>query len=295
MSVIKKRRFRAKIILLCVLFFIVLGQAAAKSTFWKVESGKHTIYLLGSIHLLKRDNYPLPQHMDDAFQKSDILVLEIDPDSLELPAVKTKMLTHAMFKDGSNLQSTLPEQTYALAGKKLETLGLSIESLNQFQPWFLGITLAMLKLQELGFDAQYGIDQYFHKKSKQAKKQILSLESVDFQLELFSGMTKDNQHQLLLQTIKDLEVIEEDLGQIISAWEKGVSKALEKSLLKSFQEYPGIQKKILVDRNYSWLDTIKSYLETDQTYFIVVGAGHLVGKEGVIQLLKKEGYKVKQL
>jgi len=272
---------------------ILSGGLNAKSLLWKVESGKGNMYLLGSLHLLKKSHYPLDEKIEKAFEKADVLILEVHPDSMETPQAKMKMLKHAMFSDGSTLQESLSDSTYATTKRLLAEMGMPIESLNAFQPWFVAVTMSVLKLQALGFDPQYGIDQYFFNKA--GDREVQAFETVDDQLALFSGMSDSLQNDLLLQTISEMEIIEAEIDQMLNAWQKGDAGKLDKLMLESFRMYPDIYERFLVNRNITWMEKIRQYLDQDKTFFIICGAGHLVGEDGVIRMLKKEGHKLKQL
>ena len=276
-----------------LLLFGLSGVLTAKNMLWKVETKKGNVYLLGSIHLMKKDHYPLDEAIEKAFEKADVLVLEVNPDSMNVPAVRMRMMGQAMFSDGRTLKSSLSDSMYLLLEQKLAGMGLPIENLNSFKPWFVAVTMSMLKLQALGFNPQYGVDQYFF--SKAGDKDVQALETVDSQLSLFTDMSDSIQQELLLQTIQEIEVIETEVDQLLNAWLNGDTKQLEKLLLESFQAYPELYQKIMIDRNTAWMTKIKQYIDDDKTYLVVCGSGHLVGKDGLIRMLKQAGYKPEQL
>lgn len=179
--------------------------------------------------------------------------------------------------------------------KRAKELGMDIQALNRLQPWFVALTLSALKLQTLGFDPNYGIDQYFAEKAKKEKKEIVALETWEDQINLFVGMSQESQELLLLRTLRDLEVMEKELTRIVRSWTVGDVRTIETLLLESFKEYPQVYRRLISDRNKNWLPKIEKLLDQDENYIVVVGAGHLVGKEGIIALLKEKGYSVDQL
>ena len=158
--------------------------ANTKNTLWRVSSEKNSVYLLGSLHLLKSDNYPLDNSIDRAFDDSQILVLEVDLSSQTDPKTQHMMLAKGMLPEGDSLDKRISKKTYELARAKTAELGLDIAAFKQFKPWFFTMTLVLTKLQTLGFSPQYGLDLHFFKKATQSGKQVLGLET-------FEAVTKD--------------------------------------------------------------------------------------------------------
>jgi uncharacterized protein YbaP (TraB family) len=271
------------------------GLAAAENrSLWKVQSKSNTVYIMGSIHYLKPQNYPLDQAMEDAFKDAKKLVLEINPESVEKEQGQKLMLLKGLYTDGRTLKDGVSEETYVLAEKELKGLGLEIKVLNQFKPWFVAITVTALKLQRLGFDPNRGIDRYFFRKAKQEHKEVAGLETFGYQVDLFDRMAERTQELMLVQTLKDVQSMEEAVDTIVRAWASGDMKTLDSVLLRSLREYPEVYQKLVLDRNRAWLPKIESYLSQNETYLVVVGAGHLAGKDGVIEMLKAKGYAVEQ-
>ena len=266
-----------------------------KSCLWKVQSENNTVYLLGSIHILKQENYPLKESIEQAFDDVQKLVFEIHLDSAETLSTQMKILSKGMYSDGSTLQENIDEETYSLVKKKAEELGLGIEQMSRFKPWFVTVTLMTLKLQKLGFNPNYGIDKYFFKKAKEAGKEIAGLETVEYQIDLFDSLSKMNQKDLILQTLEELDVLEEEIDDLIGAWRMGHSVKLEDMVLKSFKEYPEIYRTFIYERNISWLPQVESLLKINKNVLVIVGAGHLLGNDGIISLLEKRGYFAEQL
>lgn len=267
----------------------------AKSCLWKVQSKANTVYLLGSIHLLKAENYPLPVAMEKAFDESRVLVLEINPDSLALPMMQQFVLGKGMFAEGKTLQSVLTKETLELAQKRAAEVGLQLALLQNFEPWLVGITLTAAKLQLMGLTPQYGVDQYFLKKAKAANKPVLTLESIAFQINRFDNMSLKNQNDFLEETLKEWDVLEGDLNSIVQAWSRGEPDTLAAKLFEGLKAYPEVYFSLITERNRNWLPQIEKFLLADKTHLVVVGAGHMVGAEGLIHALQSKGYFVQQL
>ena len=298
----KKRaiRFLSIFSILIVISFSILSQEAvaqAKKTFlWKVQSKTNTVYVLGSIHYLKKEAYPLNEKIENAFEKSDIVVVEANID--DTGKVDTqKLVESTLYLDEETLEKHVSPQTYELVKKELEVLGVPLELIGKQKPWFLALTLASLEIVKLGFNPEYGIDKYFLSKAE-GKKKILELEGFDYQMNLFCQLSEKDQESLLLYTLKDLKVLEQELDKLIQAWASGDTKGLESIITRSLVEdkrLSPIYDKLIYERNRSMASKIEDYLKTKETYFVIVGAGHLVGSKGIIELLKGKGFVVEQL
>ena len=270
-------------------------RAAEKRSLWKIQSKNNVVYLLGSIHYLKSQNYPLDQPMEAAFKDARKLVFEVNLESVEKNQGQQLMLFKGAYMDGTTLKNHISENTYALAEKELKRLGLGIEAFNQFKPWFVALTATALKLQALGFDPSRGIDQYFYRKAKKEKKEIGGLETIEYQIDLFDGMPERAQESLLLQTSKDIDSMEGAVDVVVKAWASGDLKTLDAALLQGMRDYPEVYQRLILDRNRAWLPKVESYLSQNENYLVVVGASHLAGKDGLIEMLKAKGYSVEQL
>jgi uncharacterized protein YbaP (TraB family) len=267
----------------------------AKSCLWKATSEKGTLYIQGSVHLLKSDNYPLAPAIEAAYEKSDALVLEADMEAMLSPETQQLLLSKAMLKNGKTLESSLSPDVYALLSAKLSEAGLPAAALQQFKPWFTSMTLMLSKMTAMGFNPKLGLDQYFFDKATQDGKEVIGLETVQFQIDLFDSLAKGNQDAYIKRTLKELELFETMLKELITAWENGEIEVLGKLMLESFDEYPGLYDRFVVERNKSWITAIGKNLTKDKTHMVVVGAAHLPGNEGLLALLRESGYKLEQL
>ena len=267
-----------------------------KSFLWKVRSKTSTVYVLGSIHFLKQENYPLNPRIDRAFDQSTVLVVEAnisDPGKLN----PQKLLESALYPENDSLERHVSTETYDYVKRETGNLGLPFELVSKQRPWFLALTLEALELMKLGFDPRYGVDIYFLSKAQGTKK-ILELESLDEQIDLLSNFSDREQEYFLLYTLKDLHVLGEQASTLVKAWRSGNTGEIESVFTKSVKEdgrLAPIFEKLIDNRNRKMISKIEGYLNTDGTYFVVVGAGHLVGNKGIIEILKSKGYTVEQL
>ena len=281
---------------LCFLSLAVTGQLTAqeKSFLWKVDSDRNSLYILGSIHLLKKEAYPLKQSIENAFEQTNKLVLEIDLHSAKPERIQQLMLQKSASTDGAFLQRNVSDETYESVARRANELGLDIRLLNSFKPWIVATTMAAVKLERLGFDPKLGVDRYFAERAIQSNKPTLGLETAEFQLDLFDRFSPKDQELLLRQSMNEMDRLEQNVAQIVRAWKSGDVGSLEKHLLAGMRDYPEIHRKVIDDRNRRWLPQIEGLLSRGENALIIVGAAHLVGNNGVIQLLRGRGYKVEQ-
>jgi hypothetical protein len=267
-----------------------------KNFLWKVQSRSATVYLLGSIHFLKEDIYPLHKTIENAYESSNNLVVEANIN--ELGKLDLKMLTErAFYKSEDHLEKHVSPETYRLVKKETDTLGIPVELIRMQKPWFLALSLQAMELMRLGYDPQYGVDYYFLKKA-QGKKRILELESLDEQLSLLSGFSDNEQEQFLLYTLKTLNSMGSQVEVLVRAWISGDAQAMESILADAVIRDASIAPifgKLFEERNLRMTSKIDGYLNSNGSYFVIVGAGHLVGKRGIIELIKSKGYVVEQL
>ena len=273
------------------------GRVAAGDThsLWRVSDATHHVYLQGSVHLLKKSNYPLPAVIEAAYADSAVLVLEADLAAAHDPATQMAMMRKGMLKDKATLKGTLSATTWDMAEKQLGEMGMNIAMFNGFKPWFFAMTITVSRLQMLGFSSFDGLDWHFFNRATADAKPVVGLETLDYQMELFDTIAAADQDALVRQTIQDIATIEDEMDVVVDAWATGNLPKLEAALLKNFKEYPAVYKRLVTDRNHNWIPLIRKQLDSGKVHMIVVGAGHLAGKEGLVALLKKAGLQLKQL
>ena len=269
-------------------------QQTHKSSLWSVQTQSNKFYLLGSLHLLKQDTYPLAAAIGSAYADCRKIVFETDIAALQEPAMQAKLLQLSLYPEGQNLHQDLDGRTRQLLEKKMSALGLPLEQFARFKPWFIALTLTTLELQRLGFSPLYGLDVHFFNKARTDAKEIGFLEPAEFQLNLLGNMVKKDQIAFLNQTLKDLETVNELAADLVKFWKAGNAKGLHELLFRSFKDYPDIHDRLLIQRNKKWVEEIEVLMRENKNILFVVGAGHLVGPESVVDLLQKRGYKVKQ-
>lgn len=292
----RKSRFLAAVLELGFLLVGLTGELRAqeKSFLWRVNSDQNRLYILGSIHLLKKETYPLKKSIEDAFEQTKKLVLEIDLSSANSQKIQQLMLQKSISTDGTMLHQSVSDETYQAVAKRAKELDIDIRVLSPFKPWVIAMTMAAIKLQQLGFDPSLGVDRHLAERAKQTDKPTAGLETAEFQLDLFDRFSAKEQELLLRQSMDEMDHVERNVTAIVQAWKSGDVGAVERHLLVGMRDYPDIHRKVIDDRNQRWLPQIENLLSRGENALIVVGAAHLVGKNGIIELLKDRGYRVEQ-
>lgn len=302
---VKRIRLRTTLFILglSAILFVSAGLHAQQSKqsvsqkhcLWVVATPSNkAVYLLGSLHVLKSDAYPLANVINEAYSLSQKVVFETDLAAMMDPAVMAKMMALGLYPEGQTLFQNIPDEMRSSLKKKMNDLGMPMEHFGRFRPWFMAVTLTALELQRLGFSPEYGIDVHFYGRAGSDKKEIGYLEPVDFQLDLLGKMNEPDQNAFLGQTLKDLDVAAQMADDMLKNWEKGDVDNLYAILFKSFEGYPQIENRLLGQRNIDWVKKIEEMMVEDKNIFIIVGAGHLIGPGSVVALLKEKGYKVRQ-
>jgi uncharacterized protein YbaP (TraB family) len=268
--------------------------AAERHMLWAVAGASNTVYLLGSIHLLREDMYPLPEAIMAAYADSEILVTEVDIAAISDVDAQIAMMSRGMLEAGTQLSDVVSPKTYDAAKKALEGMGLDVAMFSAFKPWMLSMTLSVAKLKTLGFSPENGIDLFFDSLARRDGKERASLETVDFQIELFDKMAPEDQDALLAYTIDEFDMLESEADRLMTAWVDGRDDDLAALLLEGFEPFPHLAGRLITDRNRTWLGQIQRYLTGDHNVLVIVGAGHLVGAEGVVSLLRGREYSVSQ-
>jgi uncharacterized protein YbaP (TraB family) len=273
-----------------------LDLAAQSRNFgWKVTSPHGAIYVVGSVHLLTKDFYPLNPALEKAYTDSDLLVEEVDIADMTGPGTQLSMLTRGMQPSSMPLDKVLSPATMALLSKKAQDVGLPLEALKQFKPWMIALTIEAMEWQKAGFDQELGLDKHFFDQAQADGKAVQGLETVEYQLSRFDEMPMDLQDRLLAETLKDIDTEQASMSRLIDAWRAGDAPAVERIVLKDLQQEPQLYQRLLVERNKNWLPKLDALFARQGRAMVVVGAAHLVGPDGLLATFKAKGYKVEQL
>lgn len=265
------------------------------SSVWEVELGGNRIYLAGTIHLLRDKDYPLPDVFNEAYKNSAKLVFELPPGSEGNGEVVQRMRKLGAYPDNDDLSAHLTPDAYQRILAWADKNDFPAATLKRFRPWFLALTVAAVEYSHLGATPDHGLDNYFEKRAKDDDKAGAGLESVEFQLTLFTSLPEKLQEQLLVQTLDEVDTMPKDFDELLSSWRRGDAEVLYKFLFKDADKFPELMEKFLTKRNKAWVPAIEKYLKSGEHIMVLVGAGHLVGKSGLIELLKEKGCTVRQL
>jgi uncharacterized protein YbaP (TraB family) len=264
-------------------------------TMWMAEGTANRVYLLGSVHLLREQDHPLPQVIDNVYDDAETLYMELDMDDLDPLLMQSTINRLGMLDEGTTLRDVMGDELYAEAIAVAAELDMPLEMLERTEPWFAAITVEQLALARIGFNPSYGVEMHLLRKATRDGKPILGFESVEQQLAYLDGLSLDAQRDLLMQTLTESAAIREIMDDLILAWRSGDIDYLEQSLLEDVSGYPELYDTIVANRNRLWVDTIDELLEQEEDYLVVVGALHLVGEDGVPQLLQQRGVRITQM
>lgn len=265
---------------------------------WKVSDADNTVYLLGSFHLLKRDDYPLSKDIDTAFAAADRLVFEVPPSEMKDPATMQKALVHAGYGDARTLSKVLPADLRDKFSALLVQRGATIRQFDRFEPWFVNLTLVMGLSQSMGFRAEDGLDQHLMERAARANKPTSGLESIELQLETLDRTPMKEQIASLREFVNEPEKMPGMLDDLHRAWRKGDVVALD-ALTRGemIDSSPETYRLINVARNDVWVPKIRKLLDDpgSDDVLVVVGAMHLLGKDGVVEKLRGKGYRIERV
>ncbi len=318
-------RYRLGIIPLLVL--VLAGCASTsqsddegKYPLWKVEGKGNTVYLLGSVHLLPESAHPFPEAFNSAYKQADEVVFEISLDEADMMESMMGLMFKAMMTNGKTLEDVVSPETWALLEPRIDELAESFgemaggegamgmaagmdvnpEMLKQvlvrMKPWFLGMLLQLGEAQEEGgYRADLGVDMFYTQKAREDGKKISGLETVSEQVGFLESLTGDAGEEFLLSSLRSTGQGADELDAMVDAWKKGDMNKLDQLVNGSMKDAPETYDRLIVQRNRNWIPQIEKFLKNDKNYLVVVGAGHLVGKDSVVELLRQKGYKVQRM
>jgi uncharacterized protein len=277
--------------------FCVFGSvtAHAASPVWAIHGDHNTVYLAGSVHLLKAADANLPAGFDRAYKGSKAIVMELAIDKIDPSTTAQWMMENGMLKEGQTLRATLGDQRYGRVMKEAERLGIPTEAADMLQPWVLGLQLIEMQYMKLGFDPQQGVEQQLEHEAQADGKPISGLETMDEQLGVLQGLSAADQAKFLDMAVDEMHDVEGETQSVVSAWRSGDATKLAGLLSDEYKTFPNLYRVLVTERNKRWVPQIEKLLHGNQDVFVVVGALHLVGDGGLLELLRHDGYKPEQL
>jgi uncharacterized protein YbaP (TraB family) len=282
--------------LLLALWLLGAGARAAQPLhcLWEVHGAHNTVYLLGSIHVLRPTDYPLAAPLLAAYARVGAVVMEIDLGSEDPGKIQADMLARALLEQGGSLPRVLGASAYARAQSAAQRLHVDLSTYEHYAPWFVAEAITELQLAQLGFESQSGVEMYFLARARTDHKPVSGLETVADQLGVLAGMPLDLQTDYLLSSLEDARELPGELDAMVGAWQHGDSRWFANELAREFGSEPRLYDSLLTGRNRRWLPKIEALLNATQDYLVIVGTGHLVGPGSVIDLLHRDGLHVVQ-
>lgn len=278
---------------LIFVFTLVSGSASqnsdAATCVWKVTSSNGgTLFLGGSAHALRSTDYPLPAPYNRALDASSRLVFETDLKSNE---TATKGLIKAgQYPKGDSLKNHVDPRTYSYVRRFFSLQNVPEQKFNTYRPWLIEMILEAPPTENY----ELGVEQFLKRNAQTNHKPITGLESVQEHMAPFVGLNDRESEALLLIHFINLGRGNTGVGNILDAWRHGDADALARSMRDAYQDFPAFTDRIINARNRRWIPKIEGFIKSGQTYFVVAGAGHMGGSEGVVALLRARGYTVEQ-
>jgi uncharacterized protein YbaP (TraB family) len=270
--------------------------AAERSVVWSVRGEHNTVYLFGSIHVLRPGDVGLPRAAEAAYDDAEQLVMEIDMDDPAVAdplAMASQMQRYAQLPAGQSLESALGAD-YPAVATYLRESGLDPALLDGFAPWFVGMMVLQLEIARRGFDPAHGIEQQVTDRAVADRKPIRGLETPADQFAVLAGLSLPEQKRFLLMALEETEQTDARLDQLLNAWRGGDTVTLARVLSEEFDEFPELYRPLTEERNRAWVEQLAGLLDDRDDYLVVVGALHLVGRNSVVDLLRQRGHHVTQ-
>lgn len=273
-------------------------QESKRPLLWKVSDADNALYLLGSFHLLKQDDYPLPAEVDRAFDDSKSVVFEVEPAAMTAPDTLKKMQQVMGFADGKTLSQVLPKPTLEKLNTLLAAGGGSVQAVEHQEPWAVNLSLIMGVSQALGFRPDLGLDRQFMERAAKAGKPTAGLETIDAQLLAMDSIPYSEQSYSIDEFLGDPQKAIRQLNDMHTWWRAGDVAKLDSELRADMaKKTPESYRLLDIQRNDAWLPQLQAKLDGvkgDNT-LVVVGALHLLGSDGLVQKLQAKGYKVERV
>jgi uncharacterized protein YbaP (TraB family) len=263
--------------------------ARAQSPVWALHGAHNTVYLAESVHLLKPGESALPAAFTRAYDDSSQLVMEMDLAKLDTTELAAWMLEHGRYPEGQSMTQALGPERYARVAAQAAALGLPLEQLAILRPWVVALTLTDLMYLQLGYDPQSGVEEQLIARARRDGRATAGLETLDEELGQLEHMSAEDQARFLELTLQDLKDTRSETDQMLQAWRTGDNAQLAGQLSDAYNQFPELYRVLVSERNQRWLPQIRSYLGADHNVLIVVGALHVVGKGGLLDLLHNAG------
>ena len=281
-----------------VLSLPCVGQGSTPLLF-EVKSATTTVYLFGTVHVGTHGMYPLSPQVEAAFAASGALALEADPTD---EAANALAISASVYRPPENLEQHISPELYRELVAKLPQIGLPLEYARALKPHLLAMTITMMQVQRLGYQAALGLDQHFAQRARRESKPIVELESMAQQMDMFESLSADVQEDMLRAALHAIGThdLREELEALVSAWMRGDAEGIERAVAREMESLDEasaheLQTRVYVSRNEAMAQKLRAILEQRTVHFVAVGAGHLTGESGLPALLAAMGFAVRRL
>lgn len=268
------------------------AQPPQRPLLWKVSDADNSVYLLGSFHLLKQDDYPLPKEIDAAFDDAESLLFEVDPREMSAPETAAIIQKYAAYADGKSLSTVLPKPTLDKLGNLLALTGGSVQMLEQSEPWMVSLSLVLGITNAMGFKADLGLDRNLMARAAAANKPTAGLETIEDQMKAMDSVPYAEQADGLDEFLGDPKQAIKQMQDMHGWWRSGDVARLDDGMRADMaRKTPESYKLLDVDRNNAWLPKVEARLKdskSDDT-LVVVGSLHLLGSDGLVEQLRATG------
>jgi uncharacterized protein YbaP (TraB family) len=289
-----------RVVAAAALALLLIGTASVRADgipqiLWRVEGAGNTVYLLGSVHLLHTSDSALPEAAMTAYADAEKIVEEIDLAAAAAEMMAPSTSSPQFLPEGQTLAAALGPELNAELQTAARTLGLDTDFMSRYQPWFVATTIEQLRMQREGYNAMQGVDIQIAMLALRDGKTVQGLETLHEQLSLFGNLPMEEQREMLRSTLRETGT-KEKVADITQSWRRGDLARLETLLREGAEESPALFKTLTTDRNLRWLPQIEVMLkDKENDYLVVAGALHMVGENGLVELLKKKGYRIERL
>lgn len=277
-------------------------EATLQGCVWKLSDGDNTVYLAGSVHLLRETDYPLPAVYDMAYADSSSVIFEIDMGTLTGISAAMEMRRLGSYPADDSLKNHLSEKSFdrvveffASRKENLTARQMSAPVVDRFKPGMVFLMISSVQIQEMGGRPELGLESQYYKRAERDDKPSSGLETIAYQLSRFDELTTEEIETLINETLDDVDKMPTILDGIIGAWRLGDEAELDELLNEEMEEGARLRELLLTERNENWIPRIEKALEGTENVLILVGAAHLIGKNSVIDLLRKKGYRIERV
>lgn len=268
----------------------------AESSVWKLTSDNNNFYIAGSCHVLSKSDYPLPEEFEAAYKNVDQVVFETDIDKLMSPQNQLLLISKGMYTGNDTLENKLPKKAYESLVKYCNDNSIPINIIQKLKPWMATLTLMFIELEKIGITPEDGLELYFNEKIKRDGKKTGGLEGAKEHIEAISSIEEELDEAIIENFVQEVEELLVVIQDIIKSWKQGDESKIDEYLTGSLRkEHPRLYKRLVTDRNRSWISTLEDLINSGERILVIVGVGHLVGEDSVINLLKSKGYKIEKL